>query len=66
MSRLKLRIIFPRARPCQRATLTRRHTNETLVLDERHFRFLRDGRQELTWQTNRPRLHDCYTIKWEW
>jgi len=66
MSRLKLSIIFPQTRPCRRATLTRRHANETIVLDERHFRFLRDGRQELTWQTSRPRLHDCYTIKWDW
>jgi hypothetical protein len=63
---LKLSIIFPHERLCQRATVTRRSTNETITLDRQHFSTLSDGRQILTWQTSRPKLHDLYTIKWHW
>lgn len=63
---MKLSIIFPQERPCQRATLMRRSTNETVALDGQHFSVLSDGRQILTWKTNRPKLHDQYMIKWQW
>jgi hypothetical protein len=63
---LKLSIVFPEERPCRRATLRQRSTNETIALNGGHFSFLSDGRQILTWQTNRPKLHDLYTIKWSW
>ncbi len=66
MKYLKLSIIFPRDRRCQRAILTRRSTNQTTILEGRHFSTLSDGRQQLTWETNRPKLHDIYTIKWRW
>lgn len=64
--RMKLSVIFPQERRCQRATLSRRTISETIALDEQHFLFLEDGRQKLTWQTSRPKLHDRYTIKWRW
>jgi hypothetical protein len=63
---LKLAVVFPQERPCRRATLTQRSTNETVTLGERHLSILSDGRQQLTWETNHPRLHDLYTIKWHW
>jgi hypothetical protein len=66
MKYLKLSIIFPRGRRCQRAILTRRSTNQTIVLEGRHFSTLSDGRQQLTWETSHPKLHDIYTIKWRW
>jgi hypothetical protein len=66
MEYLKLSIIFPLERRCQRAILTQRSTNTTVTLGERHFSTLSDGRQQLTWETRHPRLHDLYTIKWRW
>ena len=66
MKCLKLSIIFPRDRRCQRAILTRRSTHKTVALDRRHLSTLSDGRQQLTWETKRPRLHDLYAIKWRW
>ena len=66
MKRLKLSVIFPKERHCQRATLTCRSSNETLPLEGKHFSFLSDGRQQLTWETSHPRLHDLYTLKWRW
>jgi hypothetical protein len=66
MEYLKLSIIFPQERPCRRATLTQRSSSETVALEGRHFSILSDGRQKLTWETNHPKLHDLYTIKWRW
>lgn len=66
MKNLKLSIIFPKKRPCRRATLSRRSTGKTTTLPQKHFALLPDGRQKLTWETKRPKLHDRYTIKWVW
>ena len=65
-TRLRLSIIFPKARPCLRATLTRKTVGKTEVLDERHFKTLGSGRQELSLAISRPKLHECYLIKWDW
>ena len=66
MRKLKLSIIFPKKRPCRRATLSRRSTGKTSLLPQKHFALLPDGRQKLTWEMRRPKLHDRYTIKWAW
>ena len=66
MKHLRWSIIFPRDRHCQKATVSRRHNNRTVVLGGEHFSFLSDGRQELIWETSHPRLHDRYIIKWDW
>ena len=64
--RLRIAVIFPKERPCQRATLTERNINRTTVLGDDHFSLLPDGRQVLSWETTRPRLFELYTIKWRW
>jgi len=66
MKHLKLSIIFPQKRPCQRATLSRRSTGKTDLLSRTHFSSLPSGKQKLTWETSSPKLHDLYTIKWTW
>jgi hypothetical protein len=66
MQHLRLSVVFPRGRPCRRATLSRRSTGKTAPLSHEHFALLPDGRQKLTWETDNPRLHDRYTIKWVW
>lgn len=66
MRGLSVSIIFPRKRPCKRATLSRRSTGKTVRLPEDNFALLPDGRQKLTWKTAHPKLHDLYTIKWIW
>jgi hypothetical protein len=66
VKKLKLAIIFPKARHCKRATLSRRSTGKTTLLSQDRFALLPDGRQKLTWETTRPKLHDRYTLKWTW
>ena len=66
MRTLKLSIIFPRKRPCRRATLSQRSIGKTTLLAQNHFALLPDGKQKLTWGAKHPKLHDRYTIKWTW
>lgn len=63
---LRIRIIFPRGRPCQRALLIERNRNRTSELGPDHFSALVDGRQMLSWETDRPRINELYTIRWQW
>ena len=63
---LSVTILFPRERRCQRATVTQRSTSKTVVLGPEQFRFLGDGRQQLTWEIHNPRLHDRYSLRWHW
>jgi hypothetical protein len=64
--RLKISIIFPKERRCQRAVLVNRSRNQTTVLGQEHFNDLPDGRQELTWETRKIRRLEIYTIRWKW
>jgi hypothetical protein len=63
---LKLAVIFPKERWCQRAVLIQRNRNRTTVLDQEHFTTLPDSRQVLTWEITKPRRFEIYTIKWRW
>ena len=63
---LRLSIIFPKERPCRRATVSKRSTGKARVLSQKHFALLPDGRQKLTWETKNPKLHDRYSIRWMW
>ena len=63
---LSVSVIFPGRRRCRRATVTQRSTSKTVTLEPKHYRFLADGRQQLTWEIRNPRLHDRYSLRWRW
>lgn len=64
--RLKLTIIFPRERHCQRAVILERSRNRSIALGPEHFMTLPDGRQALSWETQRIKRFEIYTVKWNW
>ena len=64
--RLRLAVIFPAARPCQRATLHERRGNRTHILGPDQFERLPDGRQLVTWETRQVRDLEMYTLRWAW
>lgn len=64
--RLKLVIIFPKKRHCQRAVILPRSQRRTITLGPEHFLNLPDGRQQLTWETQGIKRFEIYTIKWSW
>jgi hypothetical protein len=66
--RLKMTVIFPRERRCQRAVLLQRSRHRATVLGPEHFSDLPepDGRQMLVWETKNIRWFEIYTLKWRW
>ncbi|HEX9596624.1 MAG TPA: hypothetical protein VF982_07065, partial [Anaerolineales bacterium] len=64
--RLRLAVLFPPTRPCQRATLHERKGNRTYHLGPRHFQQLPDGRQLVEWETKHVRDLEMYTLRWVW
>ena len=63
---LKLQIVFPKTRPPQKVLVGEYLTRRTKSLSQENIRKLPDGRWMATWETNRPRLHEQYSLRWEW
>lgn len=64
--RLEVQIIFPKERPCQRATVTVQSTAQTVALGPECLHPLPDGRQALVWTLAKPRLNERYRLHWTW
>lgn len=64
--RLRMTIIFPKGRQCQRAVLLKRSRHRTQVLGPEHFTNLPNGEQRLVWETTKIRRFEIFTIKWMW
>ena len=63
---LTINIIFPKKRPPASYVLVEKHLKRHTALSNRHLRQLQDGRWQLTWSTNKPRLFENYFVQWEW
>ena len=63
---IRISVVFPRHRPCQQALLVERNRNKTTELASAAFSWLADGRQSVSWETNRPGINELYTLKWRW
>jgi hypothetical protein len=64
--KLRLAVIFPRDRQCLRAWVAEKRGDRVRALGSDHFSRLADGRQVLFWENSHPRLHELYTLKWDW
>ena len=62
--RLKVAVIFPKERKCQRMVLLHRSNRHTDVLGPKHFIDLPDGRQQAVWETKHIKRFELYTLKW--
>ena len=66
MHKLSISVIFPKRRLPKMVNLIEQNTTRTTPLDHRHFDTLPDGRCQVTWKTDKPRLFEAYIILWEW
>lgn len=64
--RFSITLTFPRERPPKRVSLIEQNLNRTTPLEAHYIKGLRDGRQRVTWETNKPRLFEAYIMAWEW
>ncbi len=63
---VKVCVILPKNRHCDRAVLVERNRNRTTLLDPNHIESLPDGRQLLTWESHKVKRFETYTLKWYW
>ncbi len=64
--RVQIKVIFPKSRPPKRAWLIEYMRRRTSPLLPKHVQQLSDDRWLVKWETEKPRLHEEYTLKWEW
>ena len=64
--RMQIQIIFPKSRPPKRVWLIEYLRRRTTPLPPEHMQQLPDNRWSVKWETEKPRLHEEYTLKWEW
>jgi hypothetical protein len=63
---LKIRLIFPRDRPPLRVSILQGSNQRAQVLPDEAQVQLPDGRWLVAWQTDAPRRHERYILKWDW
>lgn len=66
MEHMRINVVFPRSRPPLRLFLEESNRKKTHVLENEHCKQLADGRWRVTWETERPRLYEMYTLRWDW
>jgi hypothetical protein len=66
IKQVKVNVVFPKSRPPQRVFLEENNRRRTIVLDEKHWKRLSDGRWRVTWKVDKPRLYENYVIRWDW
>src|SRR5262249_11240342 len=64
--KLSLSVVFPHKRVPKRVALRERNTTRSTPLSPQYLQMLPDGRQQVTWSTDKPRLFEAYTLHWEW
>lgn len=66
MKLLKVQVIFPKERPPISVSLIEYSRQRTFTLNEENKTKLPDGCWLISWEMQRPRLHETYILKWEW
>jgi len=66
MQQLTLSVVFPLRRPPREATLIEQNSTRSYDLMGEHVRKLPDGRVQVSWHVNKPRLYEAYILRWVW
>jgi hypothetical protein len=64
--RLSVGVVFPNKRPPKAVTLIEQNSTHTQPLGADQIVKLPDGRYQVRWSTDRPRLFEAYILRWEW
>ncbi len=66
MHKVSLSVVFPKKRFPKVVNLIEQNSTRTMLLDSQYITTLPDGRQQVTWNTDKPRLFEAYILRWEW
>lgn len=59
-------VLFPHNRPPRRVTLVEQNATRTTALGPENEHPLPDGRVQVMWKAEKPRLFETYILRWEW
>ena len=65
-NRLRLAVVFPKARHCQQMSLIEKNAGRVMPLELNKAELLPNGRQRVIWETTKPVLFETYAMKWVW
>lgn len=63
---LTITVIFPKTRLPKRVVLVEHRTSRTTSASDNTLQTLPDGRQQVKWVIQKPKLFEQYSIRWEW
>lgn len=64
--KFSMSLVFPRQRFPKEVTLTEQNGRRTRVLGAENMMTLPDGRQQVMWSSEHPRLFESYILHWSW
>ena len=64
--KLALSVVFQKNRFPKDVILIEQNSTRTTTLGPQNTTLLPDGRQQVTWQTEKPMLFENYIMRWEW
>jgi hypothetical protein len=65
-NKVKIEVIFPKARPPLLASVFEKNRRRTVDLGKNSIFQLPNGKWEISWSLEHPRLYEQYILKWEW
>lgn len=64
--KLKINVIFPKKRPPHQVSLAEADRQRFFPLGVEHKKRLPDGRWDVSWATDLPRMNERYILRWTW
>ena len=64
--KLSLTVVFPKERIPKRVKVMEQKTQRSQDLSIEDLETLPDGRRQITWATEKPKLFQSYVLRWEW
>jgi hypothetical protein len=66
MQKLSVSIVFPQKRSPKHVLLIEQNTTRAVSLGSENRNTLPDGRQQVRWNSDQPRLFEAYILRWAW
>ena len=63
---IKVQVLFPKLRPPIKASILEKNRQRVTPLNQSHFKRLPDDRWIVSWEMQKPTLHEQYLLCWEW
>ena len=64
--KLSISVVFPEKRTPRQVKVIEQKTQHTIPLSADSLQPLPDGRWQAYWETEKPKLHEVYILRWEW